>query len=58
MAQTYETYFKEYNKNNCKRISLILSKDKDADIIKELEGKNIQRTIKKMLREAMHPMII
>lgn len=50
MAQTYENYFKEYYKNNCKKISLTLNKEKDADIIEYLEGKNIQATIKKMLR--------
>ena len=53
MAQTYDNYFKEYEKANTKRISLNLSLDKDADIIKELEGKNIQGTIKKMIREGL-----
>lgn len=50
MAQTYESYFKEYYKNNCKKISLTLNKDKDADLIEFLEGKNIQATIKEMMR--------
>lgn len=50
MAQTYENYFKEYYKNNCKKISLTLNKDKDADLIEYLEGKNIQATIKKVMR--------
>jgi beta-lactam-binding protein with PASTA domain len=53
MAQTYDNYFKEYYKSKCKKISLTLSKDKDADIIKELEGKNIQGTIKELMREGM-----
>ena len=53
MAQTYDNYFKEYEKANTKRISLNLSLDKDADIIKELKGKNIQGTIKKLIREGL-----
>lgn len=54
MAQTYENYFKDYYKRKCKKISLTLNKDKDADLIKYLEGKNIQATIKKVLRDEMN----
>ena len=53
MAQTYDNYFKEYEKANTKRISLNLSNEKDADIIRAIDGKNIQGTIKKMIREGL-----
>ena len=53
MAQTYENYFKEYEKEHIRRISLTLSVKKDADILKEIEGKNIQGTIKELIREGI-----
>ena len=49
-------YYKEYNKKNCKRVSLNLSKEKDQDIIKaiETEGKgNIQAGVKSLIRRAI-----
>lgn len=51
--QTYESYYKDYNKRNNKRISLNLSKEKDADIIKALDGKNIQASIKGLIRDGL-----
>ena len=53
MAQTYDNYYKEYEKEHIRRISLTLSVKKDADILKEIEGKNIQGTIKELLRAGM-----
>ena len=53
MAQTYQNYFKVYENEKIRRISLHLSKEKDADILKEIEGKNIQGTIKELIREGM-----
>lgn len=53
MKQTYKSYMKEYWKANCKRISLVLHKEKDADLIKALDGKNIQATAKELMREGM-----
>jgi hypothetical protein len=50
-------YYKEYNKKNCKRVSLNLSKEKDQDIIKaiETEGKgNIQAGVKSLIRRAIN----
>ena len=49
-------YYKEYNKKNCKRVSLNLSKEKDQDIISaiETEGKgNIQAGVKRLIRKAI-----
>lgn len=49
-------YYKEYNKKNCKRVSLNLSKEKDQDIIAaiETEGKgNIQAGVKSLIRRAI-----
>lgn len=49
-------YYKEYNKKNCKRVSLNLSKEKDQDIISaiETEGKgNIQAGVKSLIRRAI-----
>ena len=51
--QTYETYYKDYFNTKCKRINLVLDKEKDADIIKALDGKNISKTIKELLRKAL-----
>jgi len=53
MKQTYKSYMKEYWKANCKRISLLLNNEKDADLIKALDGKNIQATAKDLMREGM-----
>ena len=50
MKQTYKSYMKEYWKANCKRISLVLHKENDADLIKALEGKNMQATAKELMR--------
>ena len=50
-------YYKEYNKKNCKRVSLNLSKEKDQDIISaiETEGKgNIQAGVKSLIRRAIN----
>ena len=50
-------YYKEYNKKNCKRVSLNLSKEKDQDIISaiETEGKgNIQAGVKNLIRRAIN----
>ena len=43
--QTYETYYKDYFNTRCKRINLVLDKEKDADIIKALDGKNLVKEI-------------
>ena len=53
MKQTYENYMKEYWKANCKRISIVLHKERDADLIKALDGKNMQATAKELMREGM-----
>lgn len=53
MKQTYENYYKEYEQRNTKRVSLNLSTSKDADIIKAIEGKNKQATIKRLIRDGM-----
>ena len=51
MAQTYGNYFKAYEKENTKRVSLNLSVEKDADIIREIDGvDNIQGKIKELVR--------
>lgn len=50
-------YYREYNKKNCKRVSLNLSKEKDQDIISaiETEGKgNIQAGVKSLIRRAIN----
>ena len=53
MKQTYGNYMKEYWKANCKRISIVLHKERDADLIKALDGKNMQATAKELMREGM-----
>lgn len=53
MKQTYGNYMKEYWKANCKRISIVLHNEKDADLIKALDGKNMQATAKELMREGM-----
>ena len=54
MKQTYENYYKEYEQKNTMRVSLNLSTRKDADIIKALEGKNKQATIKELIRNGIN----
>lgn len=51
--QTYENYFKDYEQRHTKRVSLNLSNSKDADIIKAIEGKNKQATLKGLIREGL-----
>lgn len=53
MKQTYENYYKEYESKNTKRVSLNLSTSKDSDIIKAIDGENIQGTIKRLIRQGM-----
>ena len=53
MKQTYENYLREYWKTNCKRISIVLSNEKDADIIRAIDGKNMQATAKELMREGL-----
>ena len=52
-TQRYETYFKEYFNTRCKRINLILDNEKDADIIKALDGKNISKTARELMRKGL-----
>jgi hypothetical protein len=50
-------YYREYNKKNCKRVSLNLSKEKDQDIIKAIEREspdNIQAGVKSLIRRAIN----
>lgn len=56
--QTYETYFKEYFNTKCKRINLILDNEKDADIIKALDGKNKSQTARELMRAGIESMRI
>ena len=51
--QTYETYYKEYFNTRCKRINLVLDKEKDVDIIKALDGKNVSKTIRELIRKGL-----
>lgn len=51
--QTYESYFKEYFNTRCKRVNLVLDKEKDADIIKAIDGKNISKTIRDLIRKGL-----
>ena len=51
--QTYEGYYKNYFNTKCKRINLVLDKEKDADIIKALEGKNVSKTIRELIRKGL-----
>lgn len=46
-------YDMEYAKANVKRIVLALNKEKDKDIIEWLEGKNVNGTIKQLIRDKM-----
>lgn len=50
MAQTYGNYFKAYEFKHTKRVSLNLSVDKDADIIKAIGEDNKQGKIKELIR--------
>ena len=55
-TQDYNNYHKRYNQQNSRRISLILSKKKDKDIIEAIESKgkgNIQAGVKLLIREAI-----
>ena len=57
MAQTYGNYYKAYELKNTKRVSLNLSVDKDADIIREIDGvDNIQGKIKELVRAGIESM--
>lgn len=49
----YNEYYKEHYKKNYKRISLILSLENDKDILKALDDKNIQGSIKRLIRKAI-----
>ena len=51
--QKYKDYLKEYYKTRCKRINLVLDNEKDADIIDALEGKNISKTVRELMREGL-----
>ena len=51
--QTYESYFKEYFNTRCKRINIVLDKEKDADIIKALDGKNVSKTMRELMRKGL-----
>ena len=50
MAHKYESYYKDYNKRKCMRLSLNLSLERDADIIKAIDSGNKQGSIKELLR--------
>ena len=50
MAQTYGNYYKAYEFKHTKRVSLNLSVEKDADIIREIGEDNKQGKIKELLR--------
>lgn len=51
--QTYKSYYKEYFKTRCKRINLVLDNERDADIIKALDGKNISKTVRTLIRQGL-----
>ena len=54
--QDYQNYYKRYNKENTRRISLLLNNKKDKDIIEAVESKgkgNIQAGVKLLIREAI-----
>lgn len=51
--QTYESYFKEYFNTRCKRINIVLDKEKDADLIKALDGKNVSKTMRELMRKGL-----
>ena len=46
-------YIKGYNKENSKKITFLLSKKSEADIIQWLEGKRKATYIKQLIREDM-----
>lgn len=52
--QTYESYYKEYEMKNTKRVSLNLSITKDADIIKAIDENNMQGSIKELDRKGIN----
>ena len=54
--QDYNNYHKRYNQENSRRISLILNKKKDKDIIEAIEREspdNIQAGVKSLIRRAI-----
>ena len=56
MQKDRSDYFREYSKNNLRRLSLNLSKMKDKDILDaiESEGKgNIQAGVKSLIRKGI-----
>lgn len=53
MKQTYKSYYKEYFKTKCKRINLVLDNERDADIIKAIDGKNISKTVRSLIRQGL-----
>jgi hypothetical protein len=56
MTKDRNDYHKRYNQQNSRRISLILNKKKDNDIIEAIESKgkgNIQAGVKLLIREAI-----
>ena len=56
MAQTYGNYYKAYEMKNTKRVSLNLSVEKDADIIKAIGEDNKQGKIKELVRAGIESM--
>jgi hypothetical protein len=46
-------YMKTYLANNYKRISLLLSNERDRDILESLNPDNIQGSIKELIRRGM-----
>ena len=49
----HQAYMRNYFKTRCKRINIVLNVEKDADLIKALEGKNIQATTKELMRRGL-----
>ena len=47
------SYIRDYNKANSKKITFLLSKKSEADIIEWLEGKRKATYIKQLIREDM-----
>jgi hypothetical protein len=46
-------YMKTYLANNYKRISLLLSNERDRDILESLNPDNIQGSIKELIRRGL-----
>ena len=53
MPYDYNTYMQTYNKKNIEFISLKLHKEKDKDIIANIDFKNKQGSIKELIRRGM-----